>query len=402
MDCRQVHEELSAYIDGVLEELVALQVEAHLRACPDCAAEAEELREVIGMVRALGDIVPPEEFCSQVLARVQSEGASAQAVNTGAGWLKRFAGRGQFIAAAAIVVLGIGVSALWVKGLNPLNQFKSQAGAPEKGSTLTESADRTRITAGYNTAANGSAGTANNGVQAETAGTPAAEQKMALENSAVNAKKAVADTAGNAAGNAAGNITGSAPGLRAGRDDVSAMDTMLPNYNAAAGADRTPASRSGGTKTGSIVSTQIVAESVVKINVSDQAAAETQLDKIAAGLGGRVEKDAASLRLIVPGREFDRAVAELAKVGKIIDKQVNTRDVSGEYSDLKARIGGLEIKEKQLAEIVNQTVSPTEKISVQDELRNTQEELDLLRGQLAQLDSTVNNAVIRLELNRQG
>lgn len=216
------------------------------------------------------------------------------------------------------------------------------------------------------------------------------EQKIALVDGKSSQEKALTGAPGNS------------PEAGGGHDDVKYLNPNVPRYSVAAGAERTQASRSEGLKSENDAGGKVVSEGAVKINVSDVAAVEAQVNKIAADLGGWVENDVGSLRIFVPGGEFDRAVAALGQLGKVVDKQVNTRDISGEYNDLKARIGGLEIQEKQLTELVRQTVSPTEKVSAEKDLRGAQEELALLRGQLTQLDSAVNTAVITLELNRQG
>lgn len=384
MDCRQIREELSAYIDGVLNEPLLQKVEAHLKACPGCAAEAEELREVVGMVRALGDIAPPAEFRGQVMARLRDEGAGSPAgagetarAGAGAG-LMGFIRRGQFIAAAAVLVLGIGVSMLWAKGFISLNPYDRTVKTPEKTYSL--------------------AGAPKEKGAAGEVGEMKNEQKIAYLDEAVKREKALADN------------------LQADSERRHALkqETVLPKYSIAANTDRASvASRSTGAKNKND-GIKIVSDGIVKINVSDLNAAELQVERVAAEMGGRVERDAPvvsitaadaaskSLRVVVPGGKFDQAVGSLGKVGKVVDKQVNTRDVTGEYSDMEARIDSLEMKEKQLAGLAENTVSPAEKAGVEEDLRRTQEELAFLREQLAGLDSAVNYAIITLELNEQG
>lgn len=377
MDCRQVREELSAYIDGVLGESLLLQLEAHLKGCPHCAAEAEELREVVGMVRALGDIAPPEGFRGRVMARVKNEvGATAGtgvSEGAGAGVLKHFARRGQFIAAAAVVVLGIGISVLWGKGLGPLYSFNTTT-APDKVNGLATEPEK----------------------KSETGSGVPENAKIALEDGRDK------------------GLAGAPENSRGAGEQYDAAQYYYPNLTrksimSESSADRAQtASRGPGVKNKND-GKKVVSEGMMKINVRDMAYAESQVAKITADLGGRVEKDAVAaaeagslLRVVVPGDKFDRAVTALEKVGKVADKEVNSRDVSGELGDLEARIGGLEMKENQLAEMAGKTVSPVEKAAVEEDLRRTQEELAALREQLAQKDSAINFATITIELNRQG
>jgi anti-sigma factor RsiW len=51
MNCDQVREDLGAWIDGELEPFEAKGMEAHLDACPACQGEAEEIRQLEGVLR---------------------------------------------------------------------------------------------------------------------------------------------------------------------------------------------------------------------------------------------------------------------------------------------------------------------------------------------------------------
>jgi predicted anti-sigma-YlaC factor YlaD len=50
-DCAQARESVSAQLDGELQELELDRLETHLRLCPDCAAWAEQVRDVTGRMR---------------------------------------------------------------------------------------------------------------------------------------------------------------------------------------------------------------------------------------------------------------------------------------------------------------------------------------------------------------
>lgn len=364
MDCRKVRQELSAYIDGVLGEPQLQQLEAHLKGCPHCATEVEELREVVGMVRALGDITPPEEFRGQVMARIKTEAGDVAvtagdtaAYGAGDGILMHFARRGQFIAVAAVLVLGIGVSVLWGKGL-----------ILPQSSNIVLTQDK-----------------------AGSAASVPAEKKEKAADLPETAKIAMDD--------------GQSKGLAGIPEDTRKIDEQydasknyvsdVPRYSITSGAaDRAPAaSRSPAAKTKDS-GKKVISEGSIKIIVTDLAYAESQVNRIAVDLGGRVEKNAFTaastgrlLTVVIPGGEFERTVAALNRVGEITDKELITRDVSGEYSDLESRIGGLEMKEKS---------------AVGEDLHRIQEELALLREQLAKLGSAAEFATITLEINRQG
>jgi len=55
-------EQLSAYLDGELSEEERRRVEVHLGTCGVCRADVEELRWVVGLVRALPEVEVPRPF----------------------------------------------------------------------------------------------------------------------------------------------------------------------------------------------------------------------------------------------------------------------------------------------------------------------------------------------------
>jgi anti-sigma factor RsiW len=69
--CRTVRENLTAWIDGELSRRWTDKVSRHLDACAACAAEAQSLREAVGMQRhALAQVIVPHDFDP---ARVRAE-----------------------------------------------------------------------------------------------------------------------------------------------------------------------------------------------------------------------------------------------------------------------------------------------------------------------------------------
>ena len=59
MECGQVQEKLSCYLDGVLDEATLEAIEAHLEVCEACRAELTALETVVGLTSDLSDVAPP-------------------------------------------------------------------------------------------------------------------------------------------------------------------------------------------------------------------------------------------------------------------------------------------------------------------------------------------------------
>lgn len=73
MECDQIRENLSAYVDGEISGEERDQVEAHLVACETCALALAELNAYLERIGKLEEVDPPPWLTRKVMARVQSE-----------------------------------------------------------------------------------------------------------------------------------------------------------------------------------------------------------------------------------------------------------------------------------------------------------------------------------------
>lgn len=73
MNCDQVQEQLSEYIDGRIDSKTRAEVEEHLSSCVDCTELAGSLTSTAQMVAAEPQVEPPMGFTTRVMAQVQDE-----------------------------------------------------------------------------------------------------------------------------------------------------------------------------------------------------------------------------------------------------------------------------------------------------------------------------------------
>jgi len=109
MKCKQVREQLLAYLDGEVTDRQRSEIEVHLDGCPTCSAELEELHalraDLSTLVKAAGeeiDFPPASEVrvAAHLSARVD-RARSGDLLNTLRDWL----GRGSWMVSRALVVL---------------------------------------------------------------------------------------------------------------------------------------------------------------------------------------------------------------------------------------------------------------------------------------------------------
>jgi anti-sigma factor RsiW len=72
VDHDEVRANLSAYRDGELNERLREQIALHVRACGACREELREFDRIDSLVRELPEIIAPENFTSEVIAKARA------------------------------------------------------------------------------------------------------------------------------------------------------------------------------------------------------------------------------------------------------------------------------------------------------------------------------------------
>ncbi len=76
MNCRQIQDQLSAYIDGELSDDQASRVAAHLETCADCHRLHREIAAVVAELHSLPEAPAPASVAANVMAEVRRTGAA--------------------------------------------------------------------------------------------------------------------------------------------------------------------------------------------------------------------------------------------------------------------------------------------------------------------------------------
>jgi|MudIll2142460700_1097286.scaffolds.fasta_scaffold01367_8 hypothetical protein len=73
MECRNIQEKLSAYIDEILSPQEKVTVDEHLKSCGECATALADLKKTVERVRNLESLEPPAWMTQKIMARVRAE-----------------------------------------------------------------------------------------------------------------------------------------------------------------------------------------------------------------------------------------------------------------------------------------------------------------------------------------
>lgn len=130
MKCKKTSERLNAYLDGELAPDEALAVQEHLRACPQCAAELDGLKQLNQALEAEPGMAVANGFARRVRAVAEERHAAPVGLATSTARLHLVLSR---IAAVVMVAAG-----LWVGGLMARSTSQSGLGVEPETYEVTE------------------------------------------------------------------------------------------------------------------------------------------------------------------------------------------------------------------------------------------------------------------------
>jgi len=150
-----------------------------------------------------------------------------------------------------------------------------------------------------------------------------------------------------------------------------------------------------------IEAAQIVKTGALSLEVADIDQSTTLAKAAVAGLGGSVSQSnrsgsgdytTASITFRIPSAKWDDALSALHKIGsKVLSEDTNSTDVTSQVVDLDARLDNLKRTEAALQAIMNKAVLMADVLAVQNQLTQTQGQIEQLT---AQRDHLTNQAAM--------
>jgi len=75
MECSDIQEKLSAYMEGIISHGEKVLIDGHLKACQKCSGSLADLKKTLEYVQNLEEVEPPPWLTGKVMASLRSEGA---------------------------------------------------------------------------------------------------------------------------------------------------------------------------------------------------------------------------------------------------------------------------------------------------------------------------------------
>ncbi len=162
--------------------------------------------------------------------------------------------------------------------------------------------------------------------------------------------------------------------------------------------------------TGTATDRKIVRTGYITLEVSDITTAMDEVARLAQSLDGYVvssskqgerEAERGNISIRVPVERFDEAFVRLRQLAlKVPYESTDSRDVTEEYTDLKAQLRNLEATEAQYLELLKRAQTVEDTLKVYHELTAIRGEIERVKGRIQYLERTSDMALIQVTLQQ--
>ncbi|WP_406708134.1 DUF4349 domain-containing protein [Streptomyces halobius] len=201
-------------------------------------------------------------------------------------------------------------------------------------------------------------------------------------------------------------------------DKGAARPTRAPGSGYAQGGQRTGSDGRTGTaaeesapgrpKATKIAPAQIIRTATVTVRTKDVPEALAKARTAVEGAGGYVgdettDRDAeghdrSRLVLRVPPKEYDAVLGRLSRLGKLVSREVSTKDVTDQVVDTDSRITSQRASVARVRELMAKATTISDIVSLESELNTREASLESLEAQLQSLKERTGMATITLLL----
>jgi hypothetical protein len=382
MNCQEVRDKLSAYLDNELDAHEKECVADHLAKCTACLEEMEDLQKIVEQLSSLEEMIPPLEFHRELFAKleqgVREKKKEVPQMKKGIfrGFLQNLFGAKRYsglVPVAVALVLLLLVSPVFlnnIPGFKGTNQIAMDMAAPADGGFS------------YNS----------------TAGT--ARSKSFFDAASMGPEMDMAEA----------GYDYMAENQAVGAGESRQMKIMNTTDPVAPPEPTDPVQTSKQVET-EILDRKIIKNANLSLTVDDYEQAVEEIRAKVVTLNGYVAYETeyttdklgtkrGSMQVRIPQSGFDSFLAGLEPIGEMKRKEIDSQDVTEEYIDVTGRLNALRVKEERLLDILTKSGSLNEILAVENELANTRSQLETTEGRLRYLNNQTSFSTISISLEQ--
>ncbi|MGM0552114.1 MAG: DUF4349 domain-containing protein [Bacteroidota bacterium] len=156
------------------------------------------------------------------------------------------------------------------------------------------------------------------------------------------------------------------------------------------------------------VEKKVIKDGEVGLKVKNVYKAKVYIDTLVSQFGGYYASESLNnyddeaswhLSIRIPSASFEKFVQVLSSgVGKMVDKEINTRDVTEQFIDLETRLANKRSYLKRYNELLQKARNVQDIIEIEEKIRKIEEEIESTVGRLNYLSNQVQYSSLELRL----
>jgi hypothetical protein len=157
----------------------------------------------------------------------------------------------------------------------------------------------------------------------------------------------------------------------------------------------------------------IIRSGTMSMEVDKYDETESKVKDIVKGFGGYVTntsstlnangKKQGSVTLRVASDKFDAMIAEISKIGKVMNQNITGKDVTEEYMDADARLKTQkELESRLLNLLAEKTAKLTDVVEVEQKLSNVREVIERTQGRMRYLKDQASYSTLTISISEPG
>ena len=364
MNCKEVQENLSAYLDNILSAEEMILVKRHLDECNDCREELKILQETVEKLSSLEEKIPPISFRQELFKKLEQSTRKET-------YKKKFSLR-HFVNKVISnkrrpAVLSVAVSLVLLVLIIP---FLTDIDMPSMNSSMKSFSNAT----------------------------DSAEPEQAMEKLDESAYLYSIDG-------------GSAPRERNFESKSKSFDRSSSNSVLGTKNEMNIVDKQAKVQEAPTVEQKIIKNADLTIAVDDYDRAVVSLKDTVIAMEGYVTNESLNvvgsqeikrgyINIKIPQFRFDEFLAGMDDLGKVKNCNISAQDVTEEYVDVESRLKAMRTKEERLLSILTTSGKLSDVLAVENELANTRGQLESMQGRLRYLDNRTDYSTLNINIQQ--
>lgn len=190
--------------------------------------------------------------------------------------------------------------------------------------------------------------------------------------------------------------------------DAPAAPPMEPSFGAKRAPDAAPtpqtAPTNGGPGTGNVGEDRrapiLIYKADFTLAVYEVQKSVDAVQSLAEKAGGYLaRRDDTSITIRVPAGAFQGVVADIGKLGDVLNRNVTSEDVTAEYRDLEVQLANALAMRERFAKLLEKAVKVEEALQIEKELGRVTDEIERIKGRLKLLSDLASYSTITVRFS---